>query len=71
MEVNLQGAVIPPIPLGRGGKQGSSDTPALWNYLLDFVLAPVVREWLNQCFGFHLDDGGDPLSRHLGGRRFL
>eukprot|EP00972_Heterocapsa_arctica_P082300 12128213-Heterocapsa_arctica.AAC.1 len=50
MEIKLQGAVTPPVPLGRGGKQGSSDTPALWNYLLDYVLGPVVREWLTKCF---------------------
>eukprot|EP00972_Heterocapsa_arctica_P031328 4613054-Heterocapsa_arctica.AAC.1 len=65
MKINLQGAVTPPVPLGRGGKQGSSDNPALWIYLLDYVLGPVVREWLSKCFGFHLDDEGDPLSHAI------
>jgi len=35
LDIRLQDACVPDIPLGKGGKQGCSSTPLLWNVVLD------------------------------------
>ena len=53
-----------PLPLGKGGKQGASDTPCTWNFPLDDILADTVQEWARNCFGVSLGDAWEPIS-HL------
>ena len=68
LQMNLQGTSVPPLPLGKGGKQGASDTPCTWNFLLDDILADTIRSWADRCFGVALEDapgGHQPLD--LGG----
>ena len=62
--MNLQRTAIPPLPLGKGGKQGASDTPCTRNFLLDDILADTVREWARKCFGVSLEDAQEAIS-HL------
>ena len=70
LEIHLQGVVTDPVPLGKGGKQGGPDTPADWNYLLDFALKDAVTDWLRA--GWRRPGGRLPyLARDLGGRHFL
>ena len=45
------------LPLGKGGRQGASETPTEWNFLLDFALADTVRRWQDLCYGVDLGDG--------------
>ena len=65
LRINLQGSQTNSVPLGRGGKQGGSETPTLWNYLLDHILAPVVNDWSRKRYGVDLHDGFVPLSHAI------
>eukprot|EP00972_Heterocapsa_arctica_P058848 8672943-Heterocapsa_arctica.AAC.1 len=56
LDVHLQEAYAEGIGLGKGGKQGSTDTPWVWNALLDFLLAPVIQDWIRDSLGFCLQD---------------
>ena len=60
----LRAPLFPPLRLGKGGKQGASDTPCTWNFLLDDILAETVQEWARNCFGASLEDAWEPIS-HL------
>lgn len=33
------------VPIGKRCKQGAPESFALWNILLDNVLAPILRKW--------------------------
>ena len=65
LQMNLQGIAVLPLPLGRGGKQGASDAPCNWNFLLDDILADTVREWARNCFGVSLEDAWEPISHRV------
>eukprot|EP00972_Heterocapsa_arctica_P036299 5341743-Heterocapsa_arctica.AAC.1 len=62
--VSLQGIRTPPIPLGKRGKQGATETPCCWNFLFDFILTPLLRDWSSKGFGVDLEDGAAPVT-HL------
>ena len=52
--ISLQGLCTPPVSLGKGGKQGSTETPCNWNCLLDFLLTPLILSWTSKKFGVDL-----------------
>lgn len=64
LEIHLQDSTSDPVPLGKGGPQGNTATPRWWNFLVDYLLAPVAESWATRGFGFDLEDGLSPLS-HL------
>jgi hypothetical protein len=44
-----------PVLLASGGKQGASETPTLWNRLLDVAWQRSLRQWEQEGLGFVLD----------------
>ena len=50
-----------------GGKQGSVDTPFLWNLYLDHTLTPTIKRWTEQGIRFRLPpDPGSTESNEFG-----
>ncbi len=43
--------------LGRGGMQGSTDAPFLWNVLDAALLLPLAQRWTQRGFGMLLPSG--------------
>ena len=62
-QMNLQGVAVSPLPLGTGGKQGASDTPCTWSFLVDD--ADTIQEWARNCFGVSLEDAWGPISHFV------
>ena len=46
----------------KGGREGGSDTPLLWRVLLDWLLSPVIENWIEQKVGFRLVEHGRALE---------
>ena len=49
----------------RGGKQGGVESPEIFNAVLEWVLEPLVRNWLERGHGFRFDDDDGMLLTHL------
>ena len=60
--VRVQDAVSPLVVLGKGGRQGGTETPAEWNFLLDHALHDTVQCWLRRRYGWDPGDGLPPIS---------
>ncbi|CAK0793109.1 unnamed protein product [Prorocentrum cordatum] len=50
------------IPVNQGGRQGGTETPTCWNFLLEYILQELVRHWNSAGVGFSFD--GDPRINH-------
>ena len=50
-------------PANVGGRQGGTETPSLWNYLLEYILEELVAKWNDRGWGFRFDNG--PLVNHM------
>ena len=50
-------------PANVGGRQGGTETPSLWNYLLKYILEELVAKWNVRGWGFRFDNG--PLVNHM------
>jgi hypothetical protein len=50
---DVEGSV--PVLLASGGKQGASETPTLWNRLLDVAWQRSLRQWEQEGLGFVMD----------------
>ena len=58
LEANVTIADAPPTPyfsFSQGGRQGGVETPALFNIILESVLAELIASWTSRKFGFALD----------------
>jgi hypothetical protein len=42
-----------------GGKQGGVETPDEWNCVIEYIMAPLVTDWCQRGYGFHLTEGDD------------
>ena len=62
LDVRLQDVRVPSVCLGKGGKQGCSSTPLLWNVVLDHVLGETAQAWRTSGLGLDLRDGGTPIT---------
>ena len=62
LSIQHQDAVVPDVELGKGGKQGATETPFTWNCTLDHVVGPIVRSWKERSLGLDL---GDELGKNL------
>ena len=60
--VRVQDAISPPVTLGKGGRQGGTETPTEWNFLLDHALHDTVLCWLKRRYGWDPGDGLPPIS---------
>jgi hypothetical protein len=52
--------------LNSGGKQGASETPAIWVRVLDTAWKAAVAEWGHRDLGLHLDTPAYPRQRVFG-----
>ena len=62
LHIRLQDSETDGIPLGKGGRQGATETPTEWNFLLDFALADTVRRWQDLGYGVDLGDSLPSLT---------
>ena len=60
VSIHQQHACVPNVQLSEGGKQGATETPALWNMTLDEALGATVEGWQTRRIGLDLEDGGNP-----------
>ena len=60
--IQHQDAAVPDVELGKGGKQGATETPFTWNCTLDHVVGPTVHSWKERSLGLDL---GDELGKNL------
>ena len=65
LDIRLQDVRVPEIHLGKGGKQGCSSTPLLWNIVLDYVLGQTVDGWRKQGLGLDLGDDDGPITDQI------
>ena len=57
LHIRLQDSETDGIPLGKGGRQGATETPTEWIFFLDSALADTVRRWQDLGYGVGLGDG--------------
>eukprot|EP00973_Karenia_brevis_P039513 5453730-Karenia_brevis.AAC.1 len=50
------------IRVNKGGRQGGTETPNMWNWLLEHVLKSLVETWNRSGYGFQYESG--PLINH-------
>eukprot|EP00973_Karenia_brevis_P072077 10012892-Karenia_brevis.AAC.1 len=43
-------------PFRRGGRQGGVETPELFNIIVEYALAEMIRDWTSRKLGFTLDE---------------
>ena len=58
-EVRVEG-----VPYTKGGRQGGSETPFIWNRLLDSIMTPLAKEWENRGYGLQMPSEAPRLT-HL------
>ena len=63
LHIRFQDSEADGLPLGKGGRQGATETPTERNFLLDFALADTVRRWQDLGYGVDLGDGLPFLTR--------
>ncbi|CAK0900852.1 unnamed protein product, partial [Prorocentrum cordatum] len=52
-------------PIFAGGKQGGIETPPLFNYLIEFIMQPVVDKWRADGRGFKFGDDDSEAMSHF------
>eukprot|EP00973_Karenia_brevis_P027460 3787098-Karenia_brevis.AAC.1 len=50
-------AKVQDIHVNMGGRQGGTETPNMWNWLLEYLFRDEVEKWSSSGYGFQFDNG--------------